>query len=555
MTGNDAPRREHAGVGTRRFVFALAMMVSGLGVVSVQAQTGGSGGAPFPAQNCPSGEFMVGATGTTGWYVDEITVFCAPFGPDGLRASAPAPLATVGAPGGEGYQQMCADGSVVTAISGTSAAYVDSIALTCAPIDGSPATTFPADGGAGGSPYTLPSNIDQTSAISGITGRSGWWIDRLDVTTSPICLPVPDEIELVAPADAATATTFQPTFTWDDGFDETVGTSYEICISAPSDDSCSILRESGISGTTFTPSEPIDFQGNLWVAWQVRPVGLCEAVGEFTAARPLFAPGGGGAPATVASVDYRPLCEVYKDDRCANCHNNGAFPPGHPAPNQACTFCHDETIHPTTGQNVWEMAPVAQLFGDGATCGDICATVRDWALDDAHDFIFHITQDPLIAWGFDPLPVLSNPTLPAVAEMNHPAYASLSTLWARDGYPCNGQTDDFPNAGDQVASIGGGGPGGSQERPDDFKDPGQPNVGPPKVRPVAWWLDPAVPEADMDQLLPQKGLPPECSHLVVTGGQRLRPVTPGEKQLLGRFDDKGLLAQCKRLVRSGSPKR
>ena len=532
----------------------LALISQALFIEPVHAQTGGTGGATFPAQNCPTDQFMVGATGTTGWYVDEITVHCAPFGPNGLRAAFPTPLETVGAPGGPGYSQMCADGSVVTAISGTSGIYVDSIALTCTPVDGGAATTFAAAGGGGGMPYTLPSSPDPATAITGISGRSGWWIDRLNVTTSPICLPLPSDIAPTAPANNATATTLQPTFTWDDGFAETVGLTYEICISGPSENECSILRQSGISGTSFTPTEFIDFQGNDWVQWRVRPVGLCEADGEFTDPQILFAPAGGGVPATVASDDYRPLCSVYKDDRCARCHDNGQLPEDHDQePTQACTFCHDETIHPVTNQPVWQLAPAQQHFAEGASCGDICRTVRDWAVDDAHDFIFHITQDPLIAWGFDPQQVLSNPVLPAVTAMNHALYASLSTSWARDGYPCNGVADDFPNAGDQVASLGGNGTnnGGDngQRRPIDFKDPGQPNVAPPKIRPKAWWLDPNTPKPDLGKLLEQKGLPPECGPLVM-GGQRLRQKE--ERRLSARrFGTEELLAQCKKLVKSG----
>jgi hypothetical protein len=197
------------------------------------------------------------------------------------------------------------------------------------------------------------------------------------------------------------------------------------------------------------------------------------------------------------------------------------------------------------------MAPAEQLFTSPATCGDICRTVRNWAIDEAHDFIFHVALDPLIAWGFAPIDVNTNdnkPTPPAVNEMNHREYIALSSFWARDGYPCSAENPvnpevGFPNEGEPITTA-----------LDDLRRPGEgdrPN--PMNPDDGAWWMDRTNPKFGTDKLIPQKGLPPECRRSVM--GEKLRLLTEEELVLERRLSSEELMQTCKRLVRGDSGRR
>lgn len=247
--------------------------------------------------------------------------------------------------------------------------------------------------------------------------------------------------------------------------------------------------------------------GNEPLFWSVRATNNCGEAGEFSAANAINAPGQGDN--IIAGVDYRPLCAVYKDDRCSVCHG-GPTPAGHPVafPSQndaqarfnddTCNTCH-YVVHPETSQNVWEFPPGSaeeqvgvdlQTFADPATCGDICRTVRNWA--EEHDFIHHIEDDPLVKYGFEPDTAQgpNSSTLnakPPVAEMDHAGYVSLSASWYRAGMPCDPINNDFPSAAVSGAGNSGSdssGGSGAQRFDTSILDK---IVEPPKGEPL-WWI-------------------------------------------------------------------
>ncbi len=508
-------------------------------------------------EQCPAGQYMVGATGTTGWYVDEITVFCAPFGADGRQAAAPIALDTAGVPGAESYTQMCADGAYVSSISGEEGTYVGSIALTCTSLLGASANTFAAMGGGGPVEYELPENPVPGEAITGIFGRSGWWIDTLNIKTKQLCQQLP-AISLDEPSPGTTANSLTPTFSWRTEPSETVGITYELCVNTPGGDNCTIYPGSGGFPTidkSHTVATPIDFSGSA-VHWTVRAVNSCGEAGEWVSTFTLLPPEGAPPPndnPNLASADYAPLCNVYKDARCSNCHDEGQMPENHQEINagQACTGCHTDVFPPDSQEPIWTLAPDDQQFTE-VTCGEICQTVRSWALDhegQAHDFIFHITQDPLIAWGFDPTPILSNDPLPGVLVMNHPQYASLSTLWRQDGYPCLPNDQGFPNLGDEIAGASQDGVGGGDG---DGVSPDIDVITGIGIDQKLWWVDYSRPRASRHRLIKQEGLPPECKRLIVSNSiERTRWLkevgrTPRDLRVLEKFCREAVSASAKR---------
>lgn len=519
---------------TVRYGFLLMLLTLGIAPFPGYADPAGGNGGEVFNMDCPNGQFLVGITGTTGWYVDEIRIFCGEYDATGMLvvdSFNPQGNDIAGEPGNEPYNQMCTTASqVVTGFSGLAGAYVDAIATTCTETDGSASNLRGPDGGAGGSPYSQI--CPQGQVARGIRGRSGWWIDQVEINCSIFCVTPPDDVQLLTPQHNTEGS--QPTFAWTPAsFEVLIGVQFQLCVFTDPFNSCNVLNVS-VSGTVFTPDQPLDFQGQPLVGWAVRSLNTCGAASEFSATQTLFAPGQGNGAVVgpPPGPDYRPLCNVYKDDRCSICHGGPqpvTDPPHVPFPAQTdaqgrynddnCTGCH-YVVHPDNGNNVWEFPPGLaeevpnadlQTFADPASCGDICRSVRNWVERD-HDFIHHIQVDPLVAYGFNPSLVQGNPSLAQAApvqEMDHDAYIDLSTSWYRAGMPCDPINDDFPGGVVSTANAGSDSADTGKRLPP--IPPGK--VGIPEVD-QAWWINPKPLEPDLSKLPPQVGVPPECRKLV-----------------------------------------
>lgn len=546
----------------------LGAMLTATAPAHAQVTAGGTGGAPFPMLSCPPGEFLLGISGDSGWYIDSITIFCAAYAADGsfILTSVDEneddnmePDASVSTGGGtDVYSQICDSNQVVNRIDGRADWYVDSISAMCSFTDGSGSGFLGPDGGDGGSPYQLPCPPGQ--AVTGITGRSGWWIDQIGIQCGNFCVQPPNDVELLAPAAGTGGP--QPTFTWTAaGSGAVIGVSFDLCVFTIPFDSCDILQQT-VNGTVFTPAQPLDFPDGESVAWAVRALNTCGGAGEFSESRLLDASDAGDV--SVGNLaQYIPLCDVYKDDRCAICHGVEA-PPGHPIPfpidrfdDDTCTGCHSVThVDPVTGAEtaVWEFPPVAaeeipgvdlQFFADPATCGDICRSVRNWA--EEHDFLHHIEDDPLVLYGFDPSTVVNNDALAqklAVEAMSHAEYVSLSERWYRAGMPCDPVNDIF--GGVAAAQAPDGGSDGSRDDTDGerIKGPDTGLVPVPEVKP-AWWIVPDGEGPDYSKLPPNEGIPTECRALYRIDTSKF-PRKHRQKLIASKFDE--LYKECQRII-------
>ncbi len=157
-----------------------SMPISGTGIqLGVSSIQSGAviGGGSFVNIDCPAGSAMVGMGGGSGFYVDRLEVFCAPYGisTDTSGASYTYPLSvtggtssagSAGGAGGGAFFEVCPIGQFVTAIDGRVGGELDRIRLTCSTITGtqiggglydftSTGTYFtPYVGGTGGADYS-----------------------------------------------------------------------------------------------------------------------------------------------------------------------------------------------------------------------------------------------------------------------------------------------------------------------------------------------------------------------------------------------------------------
>jgi hypothetical protein len=98
--------------------------------IRLAGNVGGGGGSPYSTA-CPSGQVLVGFTGRSGAYVDQIGIQCAP--PSSWVSSSSVWYGTYagGGNGGGPYADTCPAGYAITSITGRSGAYVDAIQAAC----------------------------------------------------------------------------------------------------------------------------------------------------------------------------------------------------------------------------------------------------------------------------------------------------------------------------------------------------------------------------------------------------------------------------------------
>ncbi|MCA9662041.1 MAG: DUF4215 domain-containing protein, partial [Myxococcales bacterium] len=91
---------------------------------------------------CPAGEVVVGFSGRNGWYIDQLTFYCAApqIAEDGdgffVSLGAAAPLAAIGGPGGDPFPETyCPMGQIATRQRGRASNDLDRFGLGCANIN------------------------------------------------------------------------------------------------------------------------------------------------------------------------------------------------------------------------------------------------------------------------------------------------------------------------------------------------------------------------------------------------------------------------------------
>jgi hypothetical protein len=165
-------------------------------------ERGGTGGSAF-SDDCPSSSALVGFQGYVSsdpaktWLM-RIQGLCAKVTvTDGVLAFAkPVALAQHGADGDITWQRQCPKGLVLVGFTGRTGDYLDQLVLSCAPltVSGSPGNysfalgatqTLAPVGGDGGAAFAA-ANCANGQLAFGDSGRSGQWVDALSLTCGTV---------------------------------------------------------------------------------------------------------------------------------------------------------------------------------------------------------------------------------------------------------------------------------------------------------------------------------------------------------------------------------
>jgi len=167
---------------------------------------GGVGGEWFTRQ-CPAGQFLVRFNGSTGLYVDEITPWCAVVKNNRWRDRDKIAIALVGGGGGtaSGEQPLCATnrligslrvGRTINLLPGASGnVFVATIDALCVPIRGrgGPLTGAQLHSSITGNQDVKTLSCPRGQFATGISGRSGFYIDAIRLDCAPISGPYAED--------------------------------------------------------------------------------------------------------------------------------------------------------------------------------------------------------------------------------------------------------------------------------------------------------------------------------------------------------------------------
>jgi len=147
---------------------------------------------------------------------------------------------------------------------------------------------------------------------------------------------------------------------------------------------------------------------------------------------------------------FRDVARVLQSPRCLNCHPAGDVPlqgdDSRPHTmqitrdsaqvGQPCSTCHRpqayDAPHLPPGNPVWHLAPRSQVF-QGLTPAQLCASLKDPERNgarDLHALLEHVSEDPLVLWGWSPGGERTTPPL------DHDAFVQAFTTWVDSGGAC-----------------------------------------------------------------------------------------------------------------------
>jgi hypothetical protein len=158
------------------------------------------------------------------------------------------------------------------------------------------------------------------------------------------------------------------------------------------------------------------------------PLFLMAAFSLFALARAGAV--GAAPPDTAAEAARRAFLEAYPvfaNPRCVNCHPRGDQPlqgdSGSPHAQRVkrgpaglgqyavkCLACHQTQnltgAHMPPGAPNWHLPPPGmRMVFEGLKPGELCRQLKDPARNggkDLRQIVLHVTQDPLVGWGWDP---------------------------------------------------------------------------------------------------------------------------------------------------------
>jgi hypothetical protein len=190
----------------RNATLGVAALVLGVVVVPARASEtiGGSGGGTYRVA-CGVGRFVVGVTGRSGDWIDQVAPICVAIDGHGHWNGSPTTGPSVGGAGGGAFTMTCPRDSVVTGFYGYAQAYVINFGLVCQH-DG-------ANGPEGwrSAPALVGGSLDVSSsaggdcgaahAADGIIGSAGAYVDRFGLSCAGYLVLVPAPVPAARPAD------------------------------------------------------------------------------------------------------------------------------------------------------------------------------------------------------------------------------------------------------------------------------------------------------------------------------------------------------------------
>jgi hypothetical protein len=172
----------HAAAMTPAFAIDHSIKVARLTSDST-ARRGGSGGNAYNL-SCPSGQVLVGITGGAAGYVDRVQGICRDINSSGDWTSTESLTDSAGGPSGVWYTRKCPTNFAVSGFSGRSGWYIERLLLECTrlgpggTLNTSVArTTLDAVGGSGGTAFSLSRCTNPARAI---VGRAGAFVDSIE---------------------------------------------------------------------------------------------------------------------------------------------------------------------------------------------------------------------------------------------------------------------------------------------------------------------------------------------------------------------------------------
>ncbi len=170
----------------------FAAMLSFASAATEFTPSGSSGGNAF-RDDCPAGQFVVGARYRSGAWLDQFAILCAPVDAAGMTG-APTPGTPFGGGGGGPGEKVCNPGYIVTGaliLLHPGNQFVHMMDLNCR----STVSTARYSLTNVGSPSSLFGDVGQFcpegEAVTGIKGRAGLYLDAIGMICGPIAQAAP----------------------------------------------------------------------------------------------------------------------------------------------------------------------------------------------------------------------------------------------------------------------------------------------------------------------------------------------------------------------------
>lgn len=142
-----------------------------------QTGSAGGGGGTFYIQSCESDEVLVGIAGRSDAYINAVQPVCAQVDKRGRWMSSITRGPEVGGAAGAAFAIRCNNDEVVRAISGTSGAVIDTVAVLCSPMENGRVSISPPKrrqraGGTGGRAFgPLDCHSEPAQGLTGATAE------------------------------------------------------------------------------------------------------------------------------------------------------------------------------------------------------------------------------------------------------------------------------------------------------------------------------------------------------------------------------------------------